>query len=254
MAKDKIDFLGLQFDNLNKQEALDKIEQFIQEKTPRKIFTPNVSLLIAARKNKFLKEVYDSCDLLTVDGMAIYYAMKIMGTPVKESLSASLLFYPLLEISQQKGYSIYMVGAQEEIVQKAANNLRTEYPGIQIVGSHHGYFDMENPPRELIKDIQEKKPDIMLVGMSSPYKEKFVVSNLQDIKIPVSLGVGGMFDIAAGMADFAPEWIRVLCLEWFYRLIQEPRRMWKRYLTTNSAFLWLFFVTFLKKRVLLCKK
>jgi exopolysaccharide biosynthesis WecB/TagA/CpsF family protein len=247
---EKIKFLGMQFDNLSKKDALDTIEQYIQQKTPRKIFTPNVSLLIESRKNKFLKDVYDSCDMLTVDGMALYYAMKIIGTPIQESLSASLLFYPLLEMSQQKGYGIYFVGAKQEVVQKAATNLKEEYPGIRIVGCHHGYFEMENPPRELIRDIQEKKPDIMFIGMSSPYKEKFVVSNTKKLHVPVSLGVGGMFDIAAGKANFAPDWIRKICMEWFYRLVQEPRRMWKRYLTTNSVFLWLFFKALIKKRVL----
>jgi len=250
MTREQIDFLGLRFDNITKQEALDKIEGFIRDKIPRKIFTPNVSLLVESRNDKFLKEVYDSCDLLTVDGMAIYYAMKILGLPIKESLSASLLFYPLLEISQEKGYGIYFVGAQEDVVQKAVNNLSVQYPRLRIVGSHHGYFDMQNVPTELMADIQEKKPDIMLVGMSSPYKERFVVSNMAVMNVPVSLGVGGMFDIAAGMADFAPEWIRKLCLEWLYRLVQEPRRLWRRYLISNSVFLWLFLCEFIQKRIL----
>jgi N-acetylglucosaminyldiphosphoundecaprenol N-acetyl-beta-D-mannosaminyltransferase len=185
--------------------------------------------------------------------MAIYYAMKILGLPINESLSASLMFYPLLEISQKKGYGLYFVGAQEDIVQKAVTNLRDQYPGLRIVGSHHGYFDMENPPPELIADIQEKKPDILFVGMSSPYKEKFVVSNMDVMNIPVSLGVGGMFDIAAGMADFAPEWIRKLCLEWLYRLVQEPRRLWRRYLISNSVFIWLFLGEFIQRRILFRK-
>jgi len=250
MTRKKIPFLGLQFDNLSKKEILDRIEQFIQQKTPHKIFSPNVSLLIAARKNRFLKDVYDSCDLLPVDGMAIYYAMKIMGTPVKETAGTELLFYPLLEISQQKGYGVYMVGAKEGIVRKAVKELEAKYPGIRIVGWHHGYFDVANPPKELIHDIQETRPDIMLIAMTSPLKEKFVVSRMQDMNVPVTLGVGGMFDIAAGVVSFTPDWIRYLCLSWLYRLLQEPRRLWKRYLTTNSAFLWLFFITFIKKRIL----
>jgi N-acetylglucosaminyldiphosphoundecaprenol N-acetyl-beta-D-mannosaminyltransferase len=117
------------------------------------------------------------------------------------------------------------------------------------LGSHHGYFDMENPPEDLIRDIKEKQPKVLLVGMSTPYKEKFVVSNMQEMGVHVSLGVGGMFDIAAGEADFAPEWIRKCCLEWLYRLLQEPRRMWKRYLTTNSVFLWLFFKALIRRKL-----
>lgn len=250
MQRDRVPFLGLEFDNLNKEEALARIEEFIAQKTPRKIFTPNVALLIWARKDKFLSDVYNSCDIVTVDGMAIYYALKIIGTPVKESLSASLLFYPLYELSKEKGYKIYMVGAKEEVVQTAKKNLEEQYPGVQIVGAHHGYFDMENPPAELIEDIQKQQPDILFIGMSTPYKEKFLEANIEKMNIPVSLGVGGMFDIAAGEAHFAPDWIRKWCLEWLYRLLQEPRRMWRRYLSTNSVFLWLFFQEFIKKRIL----
>jgi N-acetylglucosaminyldiphosphoundecaprenol N-acetyl-beta-D-mannosaminyltransferase len=241
MTKDRVDILGLHFDNFDKAEALRKIEEFIENKTPTKIFTPNVALLVWARSDSLLKNVYENCDIVTVDGMAIYYASHILGTPLKESLSASLLFFPLLEICQDKGYGVYLVGAQDDVVNDAAKKLREKYPDLRILGWHHGYFDMEDPPGELIEDIQNKRPDVLFVGMSTPHKERFVDSNIERMNVPVSLGVGGMFDIAAGRAHFAPEWIRKLCLEWLYRLLQEPRRMWRRYLTTNSIFLWLLF-------------
>ena len=147
----------------------------------------------------------------------------------------------------EKGYKIYMVGAAEDVIVDAVANLQQQYPKAQSVGSHHGYFNMEDPPAELIDDIREKAPDIMLIGMATPYKEKFVVFNKEKMGVPVSLGVGGMFDIAAGRAHFAPDWIRKLALEWLYRLAQEPRRMWRRYLTTNSIFLWLFSIELVKK-------
>jgi N-acetylglucosaminyldiphosphoundecaprenol N-acetyl-beta-D-mannosaminyltransferase len=196
-----------------------------------------------------LKKVYETCDIVTVDGMAIYYASHILGSPLKESLSASLLFFPLLEICQKKGYGVYLVGAQDDVVNDAAKKLQQRYPELRILGWHHGYFDMEDPPKELIGDIQDKRPDVLFVGMSTPHKERFVESNIQQMNVPVSLGVGGMFDIAAGRAHFAPEWIRKLCLEWLYRLLQEPRRMWRRYLTTNSVFLWLLFREFIRRRL-----
>ncbi len=250
MVEGRISFLGLEFDNVDMKEALSRIEQFIQLKKPSHIFTPNVALLVWARKDPFLRHAYNSCDLLTVDGMAIYYALRLVGTPVKESLSASVLFHPLLRLSQEKEYKIYMVGAREEVVKKAVHNLGEEFPGLRIVGHHHGFFDTAAPPEELIRDIREKEPDIMLVGMSSPHKERFITVGMQNLCVPVSLAVGGMFDIAAGEAKFAPVWIRKLCLEWLYRLAQEPRRMWKRYLTTNSVFLWLLLRVVIKVRIL----
>lgn len=246
---EKVEILGLSFDNLTMQEALATIGQFIQERRPRKIFTPNVQLLIWSRKDPFLHKVYQSCDLLTVDGMAIYYASKLLGTPFKASLSASLMFIPLLKIAEQKGYRVYLVGAKDAVVRKAVDNIKNDYPRINIVGWHHGYFDV-TAPGELISDIKTKRPDILLIGMTSPMKELLVETNLLEMNVPVSLGVGGMFDIAAGEADFAPDWIRKICLEWFYRLVQEPRRMWRRYLYSNSVFVWLILKELVCRRLL----
>lgn len=246
---DRIPFLGLNFDNLDLDEALSRLESYIAERTPRKIFTPNVALLVWSRHDPFLRDTYNSCDMVTVDGMVLYYALRILGTPLKASLSASLMFYPLFRLSQEKGYRIYMVGAQRDTLTKAVANLNEQFPGADIVGSHHGYFDMEHPPQELLDDIKRSQPDILMLGMATPYKEKFVQSNMADMNVPVSLGVGGMFDIAAGETHFAPIWIRKLALEWLYRLLQDPRRMWKRYLTTNTVFIALFLKEFVTKRI-----
>jgi len=174
----------------------------------------------------------------------------LLGTPFKESLSASLLYFPLMELAHRKGYRIYLVGAKEEILARCAENLQEKYPGINIVGKRDGYFNHEAPPEEFLRDVRAKKPDIMFVAMSTPYKERFLDANLEEMNVPVSIGVGGMFDITAGAATFAPSWIRKLCLEWLYRLIQEPRRMWRRYWTTNSVFLWLLLVELVRRRLM----
>jgi len=245
----RIEFLGLCFDNLTLVEALGRIEQFIRERSPRKIFTPNVALLVWSRKDPFLRSVYRSCDIVTVDGMAIYYALHLVGTPVKESLSASLMFFPLLRLAQEKGYGVYLLGARDGILQAAVRNLEQQFPGIRIVGAHHGYFDMDSAAG-VVADIRKAAPDILLLGMSTPMKERFAERYLAAMNVPVTLGVGGMFDIAAGLASFAPPLIRRLCLEWLYRLLQEPRRMWKRYLTTNFVFLWLVQKELVRRRVL----
>ena len=245
---EKVEFLGLPFDDLSVEEALDRIEEFIDEGVPRKIFTPNVFLLLAAREDGFLRSVYRSCDMLTVDGMAIFYALRLLGTPVKASASASLFFYPLLERARQKGHGVYLLGAREEIVREAVERIEAQYEGIRIVGWHNGYFDV-NDASEIVEDIRRAKPDVLLVGMSSPLKERFVVNYLHEMNVPVSLGVGGMLDIAAGRAQFAPNWIRKLCLEWLYRLVQEPKRMWRRYATTNPVFCWLVLKELVKRQL-----
>ena len=247
-APKKVNFLGLPFDNLTVPEALDRIEEFIHEGVPRKIFTPNVALLMASQRDTFLRSVYQSCDMLTVDGMAIYYALRLLGTPVKSSASASLMFYPLLALAQQKGYGVYLLGAKEDVVCDAVECITNEFPGIRIVGWHNGYFDI-NDASEVVGDIRRTQPDMLLVGMTSPMKEQFVETHMQTMNVPVSLGVGGMLDIAAGRAQFAPNWVRKMCIEWLYRLVQEPRRLWKRYAGTNSRFLWLLLKEVVKRRI-----
>jgi len=244
-----VEFLGLRFDDLSLREALDTIEGFVRERTPRKIFTPNVALLMWSRIDPFLRRVYRSCDVVTVDGMAIYYALHLVGDPVQVCLSASLIFHPLLRLAQARGYGVYLLGAKEPILLQAVDNLRRQFPGIRIVGAHDGYFDVDNAGA-VVADIRRARPDILLLGMSTPVKERFAERYLQEMGVPVTIGVGGMFDIAAGVARFAPPWIRRLCLEWLYRLVQEPRRLWRRYLTTNFAFLWLVQREFVRRRLL----
>jgi N-acetylglucosaminyldiphosphoundecaprenol N-acetyl-beta-D-mannosaminyltransferase len=246
---DRVEFLGLCFDQLTLGEVLGRIELFVRERTPRKIFTPNVALLIWSRKDRFLRNVYRSCDIVTVDGMAIYYALHLIGTPVKESLSASLMFFPLLGLAQERGWGVYLLGAKEPVLQAAVRNLKQRFPSLRIVGARNGYFDADNPS-DVVCDIRRAAPDILLLGMSTPMKERFAAEHLEEMNVPVTLGVGGMFDIAAGLAKFAPRWIRILCLEWLYRLVQEPRRMWRRYLTTNVAFLWLLQKELIRRRLL----
>lgn len=246
--KETVEFLGLPFDNLTVEEALDKIEDFIHEGVPRKIFTPNVLLLMWSRRDEFLRSVYRSCDMLTVDGMAIFYALRLLGTPVKASASASLLFYPILARAQKKGYGVYLLGAKEAIVREAADRITHEFPGIRIVGWHDGYFDVSDAS-DVVEDIRRAQPDVLLVGMCSPLKERFVETHMHTMNVPVSIGVGGMLDIAAGHAQFAPDWVRKLCIEWLYRLVQEPRRLFKRYMTTNPVFCWLVLKELVKQRL-----
>ncbi len=122
-------------------------------------------------------------------------------------------------------------------MEKAISNLKAKHPNLNIVGHHHGYFDFYQD-YDIIRKINEAKPDVLFVAMSSPLKERFISKNLARMSVPVSFGVGGTIDIAAGYCKFAPRWISKIGLEWFYRFLQEPRRLWKRYATTNLIFMW----------------
>jgi N-acetylglucosaminyldiphosphoundecaprenol N-acetyl-beta-D-mannosaminyltransferase len=235
---DKVALFGLSFDNLSRQQAMHRLDSYVQSGAPHMVFTPNVAMLVAWRRNASLQRIYCDTDVLTVDGMALWYASRLLGTPIKESLSGSLLFFDVMSMARAKGYSVFLLGAQDDVLEAARRQLAEAYHPVHIVGAHHGYFSSEQG-QEIAELIRAAQPDILLIGMSSPLKEQFAWSFRHHMNVPLVLGVGGMFDIAAGYRRAAPDWVRAACLEWLWRTAQEPRRLWRRYATTNTLFLWL---------------
>lgn len=234
----QFEFLGLNFHPYTMKEVLDKIEEFIVSGKPHMVFTPTAELIVKANENSTLKEKYNKTDILTVDSYVVYYAAKIFGKPVPEPVSTARIMLNFLPIANKKGYKLYLLGATEEVVNKVVENLKKNYKDINIVGWHNGYFDFNND-EEIVQDIIKTKPDVLFVAMSSPLKENFITKNLYKMNVPVSIGVGGTFDIIAGKYRLAPQWISKIGMEWFYRFIQEPKRLFKRYLVTNLKFIWL---------------
>lgn len=229
-------FLGLMFHADSMQDALSRLDEFIARRTPRMVFTPTAELIVRAQKDTALREVYDRADMLTIDSFVVYYTARLFGKPVTEPVSAARLMFNFLPRAQEKRYRLYMLGASRDVVTTVVDVLTARYPGIQIVGWHDGYFNV-NEDTAVADDIAAKQPDVLFVAMSSPLKENFVSRNLAKMNVPVSIGVGGSFDIIAGKCALAPEWVSRIGCEWLYRLIQEPRRMWKRYLVTNTKYL-----------------
>jgi len=244
----KFAFLGLHFDNFTLIEAILRIEQFIKEKIPRMSFTPSAESIIRARHNRILKDIYNRADLLTIDSWVVYYAAKLLKKPIQEPVSASRIMFKFIGRSADKGYSVYFLGAEPHVVNKVVQNLSKEYPKLKIAGWHHGHFDFDND-EEVVNQIRDTKPDVLFVGMSSPLKEKFISKNLKKLNVPLCMGVGGSLDILARKCSLAPEWVSKMGLEWFYRFVQEPGRLWKRYLFTNTEFLFLLIKEFIKTKI-----
>lgn len=145
------------------------------------------------------------------------------------------MFQNLVRVAAEKGYKIFLFGAKEEVVTKVKSIYEKQYPGIQIVGYRNGYFTEKDEP-EIVKQMHDSGADMMFVAFSSPKKEYWVNKYLNEIGIPFVMGVGGSFDIVAGVTERAPKWFQEHGLEWFYRFIQEPKRMWKRYIIGNTKF------------------
>jgi len=245
LEENRFIFLGLKFSNHTMDKAIENLEYFIQTGSPHIVFTPTAELIVKAQENSEIRDIYNKAHLLTLDSFVVYYSARLCGKKVKEPVSAVRLMFNFLKIAQQKKYRLYLLGAKKDVVQKVVEVLNKQYPGINIVGWQDGYFDLEKD-KEIVSDIIDKKPDVLFVAISSPLKEKFISKNVDKMRVPVSMGVGGSFDIIAGKCHLAPEWVSRLGFEWFYRLIQEPSRLWKRYLVTNTKFLYLVIKEFFK--------
>jgi N-acetylglucosaminyldiphosphoundecaprenol N-acetyl-beta-D-mannosaminyltransferase len=223
------------FHDVTLARAVEIVEGFILEGRPRKVLCANVALYVGARRSPELWELYRRSDLLTVDGWGIYHASRLLGDPAPKPVSGIDLMFALIERAAERGYRIYIVGAADEVLKAAVTRLRQQHPSLRIVGWHHGYYDVaeEDDVGDLVRAAAA---DLVLLATSSPQKERFAERQAGRGVGGVFVAVGGSIDIAAGRYRRAPEWVRLAGLEWVYRLVQEPRRLWRRYLVTNALF------------------
>jgi N-acetylglucosaminyldiphosphoundecaprenol N-acetyl-beta-D-mannosaminyltransferase len=231
----KIDFLGVHFHDVNMTESLALIDSFVKSRLPHKMFSVNVACYVESLEDSFMKSFYESCELLTVDGMGIFYAGRILGIHFRETVPTSYFTLELLKVAAFRKYRIYLLGSKAEYLRRAVSVINKRYPGVNVVGASHGYFSAEEED-SVVERIAHSMPDILLIGISTPIKERFVQRNFDRLNTPVQIGVGGTIDVLAGVIHLPPAWIRKAGLEWIYRLSQEPRRFWKRYLRTNLIF------------------
>ncbi|HZJ85216.1 MAG TPA: WecB/TagA/CpsF family glycosyltransferase [Syntrophomonadaceae bacterium] len=216
--------LDCYIDTLDTDGAMAKVAEFIAARKPRHVITLNAEIVYLARKNKELKDIINQADLVTPDGIGIVWAARKLGWGIKERVTGIDMVNNICSLASQKGWGIYLLGAHPTVVEKAAGNLRQHYPQLKIVGTRDGYFtEKEIPP--ILEDIKKSSPDILLVALGAPKQEFFISKYKGELGIPVSVGVGGSFDVIAEVKKRAPEFMIKLNLEWFYRLITEPSRI-----------------------------
>lgn len=220
---------------IDMNETIEYVEQIIAERKPTQHVVINASKINLIEDDPYLAEIVNSCPLINADGASIIWAAKKLGIPLKERVTGCDLFQELVAVAEKKGYKLYFFGAREEVVRKVITIYKEQYPNINIVGYRNGYFSEEEEP-EMVEQMRSSGADIMFVAFSSPKKEYWINKYLNELEIPFVMGVGGSFDIVAGVTDRAPKWWQNHGLEWLYRLIQEPRRMWKRYIVGNTRF------------------
>lgn len=235
MTHRRIEMMGCSIDNLSMEETLNEIEGFISTGQPHQHVVVNVDKLVKARRDPELRRIINDCALINADGMPVVWASRLLGKPLKERVAGVDLFEALMKRSAEKGWRVFLLGAREEIVAGVKRLYEVKYPGLVIAGYRNGYWKPEQEA-SVVTEVLDARADILFVAISSPKKEQFLGRYQQQMRIPFAMGVGGTFDVAAGKVQRAPQWMQRSGLEWFYRFLQEPRRMYRRYFIEDMAF------------------
>jgi len=245
----RIKLFGCYIDNLTMDEVLRKIDGFIRSGRPHQNVVVNANKIVLALKDRQLRDIINNCDLIGVDGVPLIWASRILGSPLKERINGTDLMERLIERAHQKKYSLYLLGARQEIVCNVVKKYQGLYPDLKIAGFRNGYWKPEEE-EAIVDAVRDSGADILFIGFGSPRKEVFLRKYLERMRVPFVMGVGGSFDAVAGSTRRAPLWMQRNGLEWLFRLMREPRRLWKRYLVGNSIFIYIVFKEFIKMRIL----
>jgi N-acetylglucosaminyldiphosphoundecaprenol N-acetyl-beta-D-mannosaminyltransferase len=241
MTGNAVDLLGCRFNAVTQQDAVDQIFRWCDEpdRQTHTVITVNVAILMMMRSNPRLAQAIEQADLVVTDGMPLVWASGWLGSPVprrRPGTTGTDLMLSLLEGGEKRKLRVYLLGTTEERLTGLKKAIALRYPGVTVAGARNGYFSAEQYP-EVTAGIRESKADLLLVGMPAPFKEIWCEEHRDALCTPAILGVGGAFDVVAGFVPRAPVAFQNAGLEWAWRLMMEPRKLWKRYLVTNTQFL-----------------
>jgi N-acetylglucosaminyldiphosphoundecaprenol N-acetyl-beta-D-mannosaminyltransferase len=226
-------------DRLTFGEALAAIEAMIADRRGGMVFTPNVDHVVLAGADDRLRNAYNVVDLALADGMPVVWASQLLGEPVPEKISGSDLTPRLLELADMRGWRVFLLGGRADAAKRAAGRLRRTHPKLDVVGFASPHINMDEAKGQrvdLLHEIRKAAPDLVLVGLGAPKQELWIHEAADALRPAVLLGVGASIDFLAGTQQRAPAWISNNGLEWLYRLVREPRRLWRRYLGRDWKF------------------
>lgn len=230
----RIEFLSCPMDLATMEESVEWIRSRIEKRHFTQHVVVNVAKLVHLQKDLKLAESVRACDMINIDGMGVVWGARLMGIPVPERVAGVDLFERLLRMSEERDLPIFLLGAADTVVTRVVEVVSERYPKLRVAGFHHGYFWDEE--ENVVEKIRSSGARLLFVAITSPRKENFINRWRDRLGVDFVMGVGGTFDVVAGRVRRAPTWMQRSGLEWAYRVLQEPGRMWKRYLLTNSQF------------------
>ncbi|GIV21828.1 MAG: UDP-N-acetyl-D-mannosaminuronic acid transferase [Armatimonadota bacterium] len=231
-----VSLFGVRVHAVSMGEALQHILCFVREGIPRQVVTADSSMVVMAQKDEELRHIINQADLVTPDSIGILWACRRHGIRMPERVSGVDIVLRLAQVSAQTGLRLYFLGAQPGVAEEAAQRLQEKYEGVRIVGCHHGYF----PPEQeelVLQHIRETAPDVLCVALGIPKQEKWIDRYRGMLKVPVSIGVGGTFDVLSGRVRRAPLWMQRMGIEWLWRVGQNPRKISKVMLLPRFAWM-----------------
>ncbi|HLJ67385.1 MAG TPA: WecB/TagA/CpsF family glycosyltransferase [Chloroflexota bacterium] len=230
-VRTRINLLGTWIDDVDLEEAGRRIEAFILEGTPRQVVPANLDFLRLCHHDKGFRKLINQASLVVPDGMPLLWASRVLGHSLRQRIAGVDLMLECARLAAERSYRIYLLGAEPGVADRTASILREAFPGLSIVGT-------AAPSRLPLSATDEKmtlaliksyRPDILFVAFGAPLQEQWIQNHIQDLDVPVCCGVGGAFDMISGRVSRAPGWMQQRGMEWFYRFLLEPRRLWKRY-------------------------
>ena len=239
----RVNICGVKIDNYSFNDAMERIvEQAVTGVVPSYVVTPNAQHVLSLQRDAYFRDIYEKAFLAVPDGVSLLWSAKFLKTPLNGRVNGTDLFEELSAVAEKKGLKVFLLGGRPGAAEAAKETLLSRHPNLKIVGTHCPPYGFESQPKELAlinSKIKAAAPDILFVGLGAPKQEKWIYDNYQELGVPVSLGIGVSFELVANMVQRAPLWMQKWGLEWLFRLIVEPKRLWKRYVMGNPQFMWL---------------
>jgi N-acetylglucosaminyldiphosphoundecaprenol N-acetyl-beta-D-mannosaminyltransferase len=235
---DRVNFLNTRFDRMTQNEAVELLLNRLLTHQGGRIYYANAHTMVTASKESALAKALEQSDLLLADGSGVLWSSAFLGTPLTHNLNGTDLVPALCRMGASRGLSVYLLGAKPGVAEDAAANLKKAYPGLVIAGTQHGYYSKDDTEK-VLGNIRAANPHLLLVAMGVPLQEVWIDQHASQLPGIACMGVGGLFDFVAERVPRAPYWVRSVGMEWLWRFLVEPTRLWKRYTVGNLAFMML---------------
>lgn len=226
--RNTVRILGIDIDNINIEEAGNLTKKLVKEsnKTCKIVVAPNTEFIMLAQKDEEFYRILQNADLATPDSVGVMIGGKLQKKPFKQRIPGQAYFRKVLEVGEKENWTFYLLGGKDDVPEIASNNLKKIYPNLNIVGYHEGFFEKDSQ-QDVIDEINKLKPNVLFVAMGAPIQEKWIAKHKNELKVDVAAGQGGTFDYEAGKIKRAPIIVQKLCIEWLWRLMIQPLRIFR---------------------------